>query len=36
MHLSTGDMLRGAIAEGNELGRKVKPILETASSSPTT
>ena len=27
-HLSTGDMLRQAIAEGNELGRKVKPILE--------
>jgi adenylate kinase len=28
-HLSTGDMLRQAIAEGNELGRKVKPILES-------
>jgi len=28
VHLSTGDMLRGAIAEGNELGLKVKPILE--------
>ena len=29
VHLSTGEMLRGAIAEGNELGRKVKPILES-------
>jgi adenylate kinase len=29
VHLSTGDMLRGAIAEGNELGRKVRPILES-------
>ena len=28
VHLSTGDMLRRAIAEGNELGRKVKPILD--------
>ena len=28
-HLSTGDMLRQAIAEGTELGRRVKPILET-------
>ena len=27
-HLSTGDMLRQASAEGNDLGRKVKPILE--------
>jgi adenylate kinase len=27
-HLSTGDMLRKAIAEGTELGRRVKPILE--------
>ena len=27
-HLSTGDMLRQAIAEGTELGRRVKPILE--------
>lgn len=28
VHLSTGDMLRRAIADGNELGRKVKPILD--------
>jgi adenylate kinase len=28
VHLSTGDMLRGAVAEGNDLGRKVEPILE--------
>jgi adenylate kinase len=27
-HLSTGDMLRQAIAEGTELGRRVKPVLE--------
>jgi adenylate kinase len=27
-HLSTGDMLRKAIAEGTELGRRVRPILE--------
>jgi len=27
-HLSTGDMLRQAIAEGTDLGRRVKPILE--------
>jgi len=27
-HLSTGDMLRQAIAEDTELGRRVKPILE--------
>jgi adenylate kinase len=27
-HLSTGDMLRKAIAEGTELGRRVQPILE--------
>jgi adenylate kinase len=27
-HLSTGDMLRQAIAEGTELGRRVRPILE--------
>jgi adenylate kinase len=28
-HLSTGDMLRQAIADGTELGRRVKPILES-------
>jgi adenylate kinase len=28
-HLSTGDMLRKAVAEGTELGRRVKPILES-------
>ena len=27
-HLSTGDMLRKAVTEGTELGRRVKPILE--------
>jgi adenylate kinase len=27
-HLSTGDLLRKAIADGTELGRRVKPILE--------
>jgi adenylate kinase len=27
-HVSTGDMLRDAIAAGTELGRRVKPILE--------
>jgi adenylate kinase len=27
-HLSTGDMLRKAIADGTDLGRRVKPILE--------
>src|SRR6266508_2296950 len=27
-HVSTGDMLRGAVAEGTELGRRVQPILE--------
>jgi len=27
-HLSTGDMLRQAIAEGTELGRRVKPVIE--------
>lgn len=28
-HLSTGDMLRAAIQAGTELGKKVKPILES-------
>merc|ERR1712137_102478 len=28
-HLSTGDMLRAAIASGSELGQKVKPILSS-------
>ncbi len=26
-HIATGDMLRGAIAEGTELGRKAEPLL---------
>ena len=26
-HISTGDMLRGAIADGTELGRKAAPIM---------
>ena len=28
-HIATGDMLRAAIDEGTELGRQVKPILES-------
>jgi adenylate kinase len=28
-HIGTGDMLRGAIASGSELGRSVQPILES-------
>ena len=28
-HISTGDMLREAIASGTELGERVKPILES-------
>jgi len=28
-HISTGDMLREAIADGTELGQRVKPILES-------
>ena len=28
-HIATGDMLRGAIANGSELGRRVQPILES-------
>jgi adenylate kinase len=28
-HLGTGDMLRTAVAEGTELGRRVQPILES-------
>jgi adenylate kinase len=27
-HVATGDILRGAVAEGSELGRRVAPILE--------
>lgn len=27
-HVATGDILRAAVAEGNELGRRVQPILE--------
>ncbi len=27
-HIATGDMLRSAIADGSELGRRVQPILE--------
>jgi adenylate kinase len=27
-HVATGDILRTAVAEGNELGRRVQPILE--------
>jgi len=28
-HIATGDILRNAIADGSELGRRVKPILES-------
>lgn len=28
-HIATGDILRAAIADGSELGRRVKPILES-------
>jgi adenylate kinase len=28
-HIATGDMLRAAIEQGTELGRRVKPILES-------
>jgi adenylate kinase len=28
-HISTGDMLRSAISQGTELGRRVKPILDS-------
>jgi adenylate kinase len=28
-HIATGDMLRAAIEDGSELGRRVKPILES-------
>lgn len=28
-HIATGDMLRSAIRDGSELGRRVKPILES-------
>jgi adenylate kinase len=28
VHVATGDMLRAAVAEGSELGRRVEPILE--------
>ena len=28
-HIATGDILRGAIADGSELGRRVQPILES-------
>jgi adenylate kinase len=28
-HIATGDMLRNAVAEGTELGRRVQPILES-------
>ena len=27
-HVATGDILRAAVAEGSELGRRVEPILE--------
>ena len=34
--ISTGDMLRAAVAARTELGLRVEPILAAASSSPTT
>jgi adenylate kinase len=33
-HISTGEMLRGAIAAGSELGRKVKEIVESGALVP--
>jgi adenylate kinase len=35
VQLSTGDMLRAAIASGSELGQKVKGVWTAASWSPT-
>ncbi|MGH3027065.1 MAG: adenylate kinase family protein, partial [Gaiellaceae bacterium] len=28
-HIATGDILRAAIADGSELGQRVRPILES-------
>jgi adenylate kinase len=33
-HVSTGDLFRGAIANGTELGQKVKPILDSGALVP--
>ena len=33
-HISTGEMLRGAIAAGSELGQKVKSIVESGALVP--
>lgn len=33
-HISTGDMFRGAIAEGTELGKRVEPILASGALVP--
>ena len=35
-HVATGDILRAAVANGSELGRRVRPIVERGISSPTT
>ena len=34
-HIATGDMLSAAMEDGTELGRRVKPIVDSGSSSPT-
>ena len=35
-HISTGDMLRAAVKEGTELGRKAGELMAAGDSSPTT
>jgi adenylate kinase len=35
LHVSTGDMLRAAVADGTELGKKAEAIMNAAGSFPT-